>query len=235
MLRIPATTSSPWELVRKSPEGSGAPVVSLREKATPEPEVSPRLPKAIRCTLTAVPQSSGIRSSRRYDRARAPFQDSNTATIASRSCARGSCGKGSPASAMVRLKRSQSSRRRSASRSVSTLAPASARARSSPPSNSPAGSPRTTPPNICSSRLYESQAKRGSEVWRARPATASSPSPRLRTVSSIPGIETRAPERTETKSGSSGAPSRLPAARSSRPSASSTCSSSPSGGTPSRR
>ena len=39
----------------------------------------------------------------------------------------------------------------------------------------------------------ESQAKRASEVWRARPATASSPSPRSRPASSIPGIETRAP------------------------------------------
>ncbi len=65
MLRVPATTSSPCELARKSPEGSGAPVVSLREKATPEPDVSPRLPNAIACTFTAVPQSSGIRSSRR--------------------------------------------------------------------------------------------------------------------------------------------------------------------------
>ena len=43
-----------------------------------------------------------------------------------------------------------------------------------------------------------------SPVLCAQPATDSSLRPRLRTVSSIPGIETRAPERTETSSGSSG-------------------------------
>ena len=48
-------------------------------------------------------------------------------------------------------------------------------------------------------------------------------------MSSIPGIDSRAPERTETSSGSSASPSRLPACSSSRASASATCSSSPSG------
>ena len=65
VLRTPLTTSSPWALIRKSPDGSGAPVISSREKATPEPEVSPLLPNTICCTLTAVPQSSGIRLIRR--------------------------------------------------------------------------------------------------------------------------------------------------------------------------
>ena len=45
----------------------------------------------------------------------------------------------------------------------------------------------------------------------------------------MPGIDSRAPERTDTSSGSSASPSRLPAAVSSRASASSTCSSRPSG------
>ena len=48
-------------------------------------------------------------------------------------------------------------------------------------------------------------------------------------MSSIPGIETRAPERTETSSGSSGSPSAFPVRRSSSASASSTSSASPSG------
>ena len=45
----------------------------------------------------------------------------------------------------------------------------------------------------------------------ASPSTASSFRPRLRIVSIIPGIETAAPERTETSSGSSVSPKRLPA------------------------
>ena len=57
----PDTTSSPCALTRKSPLGSCAPVTSLREKATPDPDVAPLLPNTICCTLTAVPQSSGIR------------------------------------------------------------------------------------------------------------------------------------------------------------------------------
>ena len=64
-VRAPETTSSPCALGRKSPLGSGAPVTSSRENATPEPEVSPLLPNTICWTLTAVPQSSGIRFIRR--------------------------------------------------------------------------------------------------------------------------------------------------------------------------
>src|SRR3982074_1217058 len=59
--RTPDTTSSPCAFARKSPEGSGAPVSSSRENATPLPLLSPRLPKTICCTLTAVPHSSGMR------------------------------------------------------------------------------------------------------------------------------------------------------------------------------
>ena len=40
-VRTPETTSSPCASMRKSPLGSGAPVTSSREKATPEPEVGP--------------------------------------------------------------------------------------------------------------------------------------------------------------------------------------------------
>ena len=59
-VRTPETTSSPWALTRKSPDGVGSPVISSREKATPEHDRSPRLPKTICCTFTAVPQSSGM-------------------------------------------------------------------------------------------------------------------------------------------------------------------------------
>ena len=96
MLRTPETTSSPWAFSRKSPEGSGAPVISSRLKATPEPESSPLFPKTICCTFTAVPQLSGIPFSRRYSTARFPFQESNTARIGRSSCSRGSSGNSSP-------------------------------------------------------------------------------------------------------------------------------------------
>ncbi len=65
VLRTPETTSSPWASARKSPDGSGAPVTSSRLNATPDPLVCPLLPKTICWTLTAVPQSSGMRLIRR--------------------------------------------------------------------------------------------------------------------------------------------------------------------------
>ena len=49
-----------------------------------------------------------------------------------------------------------------------------------------------------------SYAKRSLPVLRARLRTVSSLRPRLRTVSIMPGMEARAPERTETSSGSLG-------------------------------
>ena len=93
-MRTPETTSSPCALTRKSPDGSGAPVTSSRENATPEHDVSPLLPKTICWTLQAVPQSSGMWLIRRYVAARLPSQESNTARIAVRSCSAGSCGNG---------------------------------------------------------------------------------------------------------------------------------------------
>ena len=59
-VRTPETTSSPWASSRKSPLGSGAPVTSSRENATPVAEPAPMLPNTICWTLTAVPQSSGM-------------------------------------------------------------------------------------------------------------------------------------------------------------------------------
>ena len=58
--RVPATTSSPWALTRKSPSSFGSPVVTLRDMATPVAESSPRLPNTIVWTFTAVPRSWGM-------------------------------------------------------------------------------------------------------------------------------------------------------------------------------
>jgi hypothetical protein len=89
--------------------------------------------------------------------------------------------------------------------------------------------PRATFPNIWMKRRYASHANRSFSVFLARPSTERSFSPRLRTVSSIPGIESRAPERTETSSGSSSSPSFFSACSSRRERASATSSSRPSG------
>jgi len=55
-------------------------------------------------------------------------------------------------------------------------------------------------------RLYASRAKRLFPVLEARPSTEASVRPRFKIVSIIPGIETGAPDRTETRSGSLGSP-----------------------------
>ena len=59
-VRTPATTSSPWALIRYSPKKRFSPVPGSRVKATPVPELSPMFPKTMAWTLTAVPQSPGI-------------------------------------------------------------------------------------------------------------------------------------------------------------------------------
>ncbi len=62
VLRIPATTSSPWALTRKSPYSPVAPVAGSRVKPTPVPDSLSRLPNTMAWTLTAVPRSWAIRS-----------------------------------------------------------------------------------------------------------------------------------------------------------------------------
>ena len=74
--------------------------------------------------------------------------------------------------------------------------------------------PSTTSPYICTKRRYESHAKRGLPVRLATASTASSFMPRLRIVSIMPGIEARAPERTDTRSGISRSPNFMPVRRS---------------------
>ena len=60
----------------------------------------------------------------------------------------------------------------------------------------------TTSPYICRKRRYESQAKRALFVFFATISTTSSFIPRFRMVSIIPGMESRAPDLTETSKGS---------------------------------
>ena len=57
---MPATTSSPCALMRNSPYSASAPVEGSRVKATPVADVSPMLPNTMACTVTAVPQASGM-------------------------------------------------------------------------------------------------------------------------------------------------------------------------------
>ena len=64
-VRTPATTSSPCAFMRNSPISFFSPVAGSRVKATPVPELSFKLPNAIICTLTAVPQEYGMSLSRR--------------------------------------------------------------------------------------------------------------------------------------------------------------------------
>ena len=52
----PATTSSPWAFMRNSPMSFFSPLAGSRVNATPVPDWLLRLPNAIICTFTAVPQ-----------------------------------------------------------------------------------------------------------------------------------------------------------------------------------
>src|SRR3989449_4490412 len=91
----------------------------------------------------------------------------------------------------------------------------------------------TIRPNIAMSRRYASHANRSFAV-RARASTVVSLRPRFRTVSIIPGIESLAPERTETSSGCSEAPNFRPPFTSTADRASSTCFHIPGGNRPVR-
>ena len=186
-------------------------------KTTPVAESSPRLPYTICMMLTAVPRSSEMPSWRRYVRARGVFHDANTAVIAPSSCSRGSSGKSRPVcSRLIERNSSTSSRSAAASRSTSPWTPRELFARVSASSNRSLGTPSTTLEYICTNRRYESAAKRSLPDARASPSTDRGFSPRFRIVSIIPGIDTGEPDRTETRSGSSGSPRLLPPQRSSR-------------------
>jgi hypothetical protein len=91
-VRMPATTSSPCALTRNSPKNFRDPVDGSRVNATPVAQSSPMLPKTMDCTVTAVPQSSGMALSLRYVMARGLIQLPNTAPTAPQSCSQGSSG-----------------------------------------------------------------------------------------------------------------------------------------------
>jgi len=153
----------------------------------------------------------------RYAMARGPFQLRNTASIAPRSWSAGFWGKGLPVwRSTICWYDSQRYRNSSTGTLASDSVPASSLAASNKESNSSPGSSRTIREYMAMNRRYESNANRSFPVCLARPSTESSLSPRLRTVSIIPGIENLAPERTETSSGSDASPIPLPIDFSSR-------------------
>ena len=93
-------------------------------KATPVAQSSPRLPKTMLCTLTAVPSSAEIPSIFRYSRARGLFQLAKTAPMAPQSCSCGSWGNGLPQrSSISALKSSATPRSDSAVSPASLAAP----------------------------------------------------------------------------------------------------------------
>ena len=171
---------------------------------------------------------------RRYVRARGVFHDANTAVIAPSSCSRGSSGKSRPvwlaADLQELLDRAPRARPRRDRRRRRRRAQLLARVSAS--SNTSLGTPSTTFAYICTKRRCESAAKRGVPDASASPRGERGFSPRFRIVSIIPGIDTGEPERTETRSGSSGSPRRLPQRSSSAARCLDTCSSRPSGHVP---
>ena len=129
------------------------------------------------------------------------FQELNTAPIAPHSCSCTSCGKSRPIFSWTSfLYVATSSRKASAGICASVCAPACSRAAVSSCSKCSRSISSTTSEYIWMKRRYESNANRSS-ADSARPCTVSSLRPRLRIVSIMPGIDARAPERTETRSG----------------------------------
>ena len=188
------------------------------------------------CTFTAVPHSPGISFNWRYRIALSFIQLPNTAPIAPHNCSMGSSGKSRPVfSLMAALNSSTSSFISSVVSSVSSSTPRSFFFFSMITSKGSSSSlftglrSSTTSPYICTNLLNESHAKRGLPEILARPSVISSLIPRLRTVSIIPGMETRAPERTENNNGLDGSPNFLPCSASTLASAAFTSSSNPSG------
>ena len=145
--------------------------------------------------------------------ARSFIHELNTAQIAPHSCSYAQVGKSFPVCSLTAaLNLLTSSLRSSTSSSLSSFTPFACFTSSIMASKGSTSSlftgfmPSTTSPYICTKRRYESHAKRALPVLRIRPSTTSSFKPRLRIVSIIPGMEARAPERTETNNGFSTSP-----------------------------
>src|SRR5437899_2222147 len=107
---------------------------------------------------------------------------------------------------MIDLNSCTSAARSSAGRSMSRSARRRFLNSSNPSAKGPLPRSKTTSPYIWTKRRYESYAKRGFLEPAISPSTVASFKPRLRMVSIIPGIETAAPERTDTSSGFLGSP-----------------------------
>ena len=217
-VRVPATTSSPWALTRYSPNSLRLPSPGSRVNTTPVALPLPMLPNTIAWTLTAVPSAmSGVMpSSLRYTTARSPIQLPNTARTAISSCRCGSDGNRLPEClSHIRLNSETIPRSVPASRSPSLLAPVRRFAAFRTFSNPESSAPKTTLPNSCTNRLYESHANRSSPLALARPPTVRSLMPRFSIVSIMPGIDMAAPDRTDTSNGLSGESHPLPVSLSS--------------------
>ena len=234
MSRTPETTSSPWALGRKSPEGSGAPVISSRLKATPEPDVVALVAEHHLLHVDGgAPLVGDVVQAPVLDRALAvpgvEHRPDRLAQLLARVVRELLAGPALEDPLEVAAKR----RRSAASRSVSSSTPCF--------SFSPLDRLLEHLRRRCRARRCRTSARSGGRSPRrtarsacARRALAPTESlrPRFRTVSSMPGIDSRAPERTDTSSGSSGSPRRLPVCSSSRATASSTCRSRPAGKSP---
>ncbi len=96
------------------------------------------------------------------------------------------------------------------------------------------GSEPTLSRNNETNRWRQSWAKRGLPVAFASPSVVAPFSPRFKIVSSMPGMETGAPDRTLTISGSSASPKRRPDSSSTRCICARSAASSPAGQSPAR-
>ena len=142
--------------------------------------------------------------------------------MAPQSCSCGCSGNSRPVCLrMMSSKRVTRSARSAADSSASEATPLSFRFAVRALSKSSFPVSRTTSPYIWRKRRRQSSAKR-SPAAAARPLIVARFKPRFRIVSIIPGIEERAPERTETSSGLAASPKRLPVAASTFFSASAT-------------
>ena len=123
----------------------------------------------------------------------------------------GSVGKSSPILDLYSaLNAPANSLRSSAVNSVSRVTPRASFISSMSFSKNALPTSMTTSEYIWMKRRYESQAQRGLPDLAISVSTTVSLIPRLRIVSIMPGMEARAPERTETSSGTSGSPNFLP-------------------------
>ncbi len=156
--------------------------------------------------------------------ARAFCHEPNTAPIAPQSCSCGSVGKSTPSRCLMSGLELADELREVGGGELGVELRRRGRASSS------RGSPRTGRPAACprassrgrrrrtSARSGGRSPRRSARSWsrRSGPATVSSLRPRFSTVSIMPGIDARAPERTETSSGFVGSPNFRPTRLSTR-------------------